>query len=92
MVTIDPVGSHKDDPFQDALYPKPMLTEINLWIVGKYNAGGPWEFIGVFDDEGKAVFACRDENHFVAPALQRVPDEARDWPGLYYPLREAKPE
>jgi hypothetical protein len=92
MVAIDPIGSHKDDPFRDALYPTD--CGVNLWIVGKYNTGAPWEFIGVFDDEGKAVFACRDENHFVAPALlnERVPDEARDWPGLYYPLREAKPE
>lgn len=67
-----------------------------LWLVGqskkelaekdwKYN----WDFQGVFDNESKAVSACKNENYFVAPVELNVvlPDETLEWSGLYYPVK-----
>lgn len=65
---------------------------MDLWIVGKHvRQHGPlehsWEFIGVFDSEEKAVAACKDESHFIGPAVLNcsVQEETLAWPGAYYP-------
>lgn len=62
-----------------------MNTE--LWLVGKYTTFEPWELIGVFDSEEKAVNACVKDNYFVGPVTLNVafPDEPVEWPGCYYP-------
>lgn len=59
-----------------------------LWIVGKYVESRPWEFQGVFDDERKAVSACKSADYFVAPVTlnAEVPEQTQEWPGVYYPL------
>lgn len=51
----------------------------------------PWEFLGVFSSESKAVAACSQRLDFVAPAVldERQPDEATGWPRAHYPLAKA---
>ena len=57
-----------------------------LYIVG-FDGRTPWEFVGVFDSEDKAIAACIDDNHFYGPAMLNVvtPKEAVDWPGARRP-------
>lgn len=57
-----------------------------LWLVGKW--GTPWEFMGVFDEEKKALDICTSPLYFVAPiTLNEVqPEETSVFPGMYYPL------
>lgn len=71
-----------------------------VWIVGQCLEPAPsgrsavWEFQGVFLTESEAVRACCNDRCFVGPAIlgQSLPEESTgDWPGAYYPLREAKP-
>lgn len=61
-----------------------------VWICGKINEEGCcilWEFQGVFDEEDKAVDACRSERYFVGPATlnEPLPDETVEWIGCYFP-------
>jgi len=72
---------------------------MKLWIVGKVlnpeEGGDRWEFAGVFDDEKKAVAACKEKNFFVGPVELNyvVPEDiATKWPKGYYPLLEKKKE
>lgn len=70
---------------------------MELWIVGKIKSRKhykQWEFQGVFNDEQKAVNACRTWKYFVAPAIlnRESPDETREWEGLYYPIAETQDE
>jgi hypothetical protein len=62
-----------------------------LWIVGQ-KRGASWDFQGVFDDERKAIEACRSWNYFIAPATlnDHVPDGVVEWPGLRWPLAESE--
>ena len=65
---------------------------MKLFIVGKYIKGlvpdTVWEFIGIFDDEVKALEACIYKNYFIGPVTlnESFPDKTVLWPGLYYPL------
>jgi hypothetical protein len=64
-----------------------------LWVVGQFRPDSEiWELQGIFDDEVKAVDACINENYFVAPVELNVvfPDEASEWPGMYYPLMKVE--
>lgn len=64
---------------------------MKVWIVGKYlDLPLAWEFIGVCDEEEKAVKAClqsKDFSYFVGPiALNKIlPDDTVVWEGAYYP-------
>jgi len=65
-----------------------------VYVVGKVDQDDNkrWEFQGVFDDEKKAVKECKDEFYFVGPVKMNVsyPEEAIEWPGLYYPIIKTK--
>lgn len=71
---------------------------MKLWVVGKvlntdHHMGCDiWEFAGVFDDEKKAVAACKTGNYFIGPIELNfeVPEPSVDWPNAYYPLLEKK--
>lgn len=44
-----------------------------LWVCGQLigewsEAGSVWAFQGVFNEEGKADSACKDETYFIFPA------------------------
>jgi hypothetical protein len=41
-------------------------TKNNLWLCGKNNIHGSWEFAGIFSTEQKAINACKNENYFIA--------------------------
>lgn len=62
---------------------------MNLYIVGRAtdSSVSAWEFQGVFDDYGKAVYACRDTTYFVGPAIlnESLPHDREAWPGAHYP-------
>lgn len=72
---------------------------MKLWIVvvctrvikGK-GGGSVWEFCGVFSSEEKAVAACKSPNYFIGPATldEEVPDDLQEWPGGYFPIKEAE--
>ena len=66
---------------------------IRLWVVGKIMSDEQylqWEIIGVFDEEAKALAACRTQNHFLGTVVlnQDVGDEPQEFPNTRYPLRE----
>jgi hypothetical protein len=73
------------------------VSPTTLWVVGK-NCGESdedqgavaWDLIGVFDDRELAIAACKP-GYFVGPAVlnEVLPDEARSWPGCFYPGDEA---
>jgi hypothetical protein len=48
--------------------------------------GGVWEVMGVFDDEQRAVEACKP-GEWIGPLGMngRTPDGPQPWPGAYYP-------
>ena len=91
---LEPVGGHDTDPF--AAQDVPMRA----WIVGdsnyeKWTPGwAAWQFVGMFDSEGKAVAVCKTKTHFVAPCTMNevVPNDGTVLPGSYYPLAEVKGE
>jgi hypothetical protein len=62
---------------------------MKLWIVGKVlnEKTCSWEFIGVFDSECKADFACLDSSYFFAPVTlnEAFPDYTVDFPEARYP-------
>jgi hypothetical protein len=64
---------------------------MELFVVGKYIKGEfpgtVWELVGVFDDDKKAIKACKGPNFFIGPVTlnEEVPDETIEWPGCYYP-------
>lgn len=62
---------------------------MKVWIVGVDS--GEWGFGGVFSSEEKAVAACKGPNYFIGPATldEEVPD-LDEWPGGYYPIKEAE--
>lgn len=73
-----------------------LLKRINgrtFWIAGRFNVenlpNGNWEVLGLFDSENKAVEACSLWCDFVASLKlnEKLPEEATDWVGLYYPLQ-----
>lgn len=65
---------------------------MKLFVVGKYKKGiypdTVWEFVGVFDNEDKALDSCINENFFIGPVNlnETLPDKTEEWPGIYYPL------
>lgn len=65
-----------------------------VWIVGKVDRAGGWEFQGVFSDDQKqkAIAACKDDRYFLAPATLNVKISGRrqKWPGAYFPMVKAK--
>lgn len=75
-----------------------MSDAVMLWVAGRRyeveNKDRPWEIIGIFDDEKKAVAACTEWSDFVGsvPLNTMLPMETTDWPGLYYPISEGLPE
>jgi len=70
------------------------VSDTTLWIVGQFReqtpAGAIWDFRGVFPDRDSAVAACRGPVYFVVPATlgEALPDDAREWPDVEYPLTE----
>ena len=66
---------------------------MKLWVVGKIGLKNylEWQFEGVFDDEQKAIAACKDENYFVGPTTlnqEYDTEEAVDWVDAYYPIHK----
>ena len=67
---------------------------MKVWIVGQYKGGKTgkvlWTFQGVFDNEKRAVKACKDKNYFIGPTdlNKELPKKTVSWPGFYYPLCE----
>jgi len=47
-----------------------------------------WEFQGIFDDENKAIKACKLSNYFYFPIElnKELPDETFVAPNVIYPL------
>jgi hypothetical protein len=47
------------------------------------------EMVGVFDDESKAVAACKDWRYGIGPLTlnEITPEEPTEWPGFYYPIK-----
>lgn len=68
------------------------LEKMTLWIVGKIHPDkyGFWAFQGVYDDEKRAIDACRDELYFIGPAQlnEQLPLGTQPWPGAYYPMEQ----
>lgn len=61
---------------------------MTAWVVGLWREPpDPWEVIGVFSDEAKALAACRTPQHFLAPIKvdQDIGDQTLDWPIFRYP-------
>lgn len=60
-----------------------------LWLVGRWKEGddAPWEVMGVFSTERRAVNACSKKNDFVGPLRlnKKLGDCVMSWPGAYYP-------
>lgn len=47
-----------------------------------------WEFMGIFEDEEKAVENCTTFKDFVGPIpLNKYLPEKIVWPGAYYPIK-----
>jgi hypothetical protein len=65
-----------------------------LFIVGRKDPEPrAWEFIGVFDDEQKAIAACITDDHCVCPAvLNENVETGTGWPGAWYPRLQEKPQ
>lgn len=68
-----------------------------LWIVGRLDPSikpEPWEVMGVYNSEERAVAACKDWMYFVGPQELNVPapDERTAWPGCYYPIVKEQSE
>jgi hypothetical protein len=65
-----------------------------IWLAGVFKEGdeGPWEVLGVFLTERRAVSACTKENHFIGPLPlnKRLPDRCTPWDGAYYPKERAR--
>lgn len=68
---------------------------MELWICGKVrrvygHKMVVWDIQGIFDSEAQAVSACKTENCFVGPVPlnKELSEEAVQWPGCYFPLRE----
>lgn len=66
---------------------------MEYFIVGQFWAdteeGVVWDFSGIFDSSDKAIDACLDNSYFIAPAKlnERIDQEKKVWPGLYYPIK-----
>ena len=58
-----------------------------LWLAGRYTSPEPWEVLGIFDTEEKAVNRCTQIDDFVGKfILNEVLSEERvDIPDMYYP-------
>ena len=60
-----------------------------LWITGRYLSSSSWEFVGVYDCEEKAVYACTQKKGlcFVGPAILNatLPEYVAEWKYGYYP-------
>jgi hypothetical protein len=58
-----------------------------LWLAGRYTAPEPWEVLGIFDTEDKAVRRCTQDSDFVGPFIlnEVLPEERVDIPNMYYP-------
>lgn len=70
------------------------VDALPFWIVGRTIASVgddvAWDFQGLFTTEAGAVAACEGHpNYWIAPAVmgELLPEESRDWRGLYYPSR-----
>lgn len=58
-----------------------------VFIVGRIDGNGSWDFQGVFETEQLAIAACRDETYFIGPAIvnEVLGHDTEDWPGAYSP-------
>ena len=66
---------------------------MKLWIVGKIGLKNylEWQFEGVFDDEQKAIAACKDDKYFIGPTTlneEYAIGESDDWVDAYYPIEK----
>lgn len=63
-----------------------------LWVCGQLKGsyderGSVWEFQGVFQNEQRAIDACKNENYFIFPVEldKEFPDKSVFLPRTYYP-------
>lgn len=71
-----------------------------VWLVGQHlaehEAGGVWDFQGIYSTETQAVLACHADNYWVARVKlnEVLPHERVDWPKgtCYYPHLEPRPK
>lgn len=69
---------------------------MTLWLAGRMNVDPavalsscePWEVLGIYDEEAKAVARCTSWYDFVGPIRlnEDAPEPTIPWPGCYYPL------
>lgn len=62
-----------------------------MWLTGNWREGedGPWDVLGIFSTEKRAINACTKDTHFIGPLPlnKRLPDLTVTWPGCYYPKK-----
>lgn len=60
-----------------------------VWVCGRLNGYGSWDFLGVYSTDDRAIHACQSDVHFIAPMSMddTAPDEPTPWPGAYFPKR-----
>lgn len=66
---------------------------MDLFVVGRNDAQPhQWEFIGVFDDVGLAIAACKTDQHCVCPVkLNENCESGMSWPGAWFPKIQERP-
>ncbi len=65
---------------------------MKLYVVGRQDLKDhvhAWEMVGIFDNEEKAVEACKTVDHFIGPLLLNENiEDGKDWPGVRWPVIE----
>lgn len=63
-----------------------------VWLAGRYTSPKPWEVLGIFNTEEKAVIRCTRENDFVAPfhLNELLSENRKPMPNMYYPINNTQ--
>lgn len=60
-----------------------------LWVAGRWEDVGPWQVLGVYSSEQKALDAVREDGcrfDFIGPLKLNDTELMNiEWPGVYYP-------
>ncbi len=58
-----------------------------LWLAGRYTSPEPWEVLGIFNTEEKAVKRCTQSDDFVGKFIlnESLSEEREEIPDMYYP-------
>ena len=63
-----------------------------IYIVGRITTWPAWSIVGIYSSQKLAEEVCKDEAHFVGPAVlnEKFHNFSKKWPGAYRPKAFAK--